>query len=156
MVVGGALTWAIGQVLIKQVGNLGGFVTIAWLAVFATPQLFVASLLVEDGQWDAIRHATWMSWGAILYMGVIMTAGAYALWYHLLGMYRVNQVMPFLLLIPIASILSAMILLGEVPPHLVLIGGAIIMVGVAAIVIEPGAWRRRAADKTVTEKAATH
>jgi O-acetylserine/cysteine efflux transporter len=143
MVVGGALTWAIGQVLIKQVGNLGGFVTIAWLAVFAAPQLFLASLLVEDGQWQAIREATWVSWGAVLYMGVVMTAGGYALWYHLLGIYRVNQVMPFLLLIPIGSILSAMLLLGEIPPKIVLAGGVIIMIGVAAIVIEPGAWRRQ-------------
>jgi O-acetylserine/cysteine efflux transporter len=143
MVVGGALTWAIGQVLIKQVGNLGGFVTIAWLAVFAAPQLLLASLLVEDGQWQAIREATWVSWGAIFYMGVIMTAGGYALWYHLLGLYRVNQVMPFLLLIPIASILSAMALLGEIPPKIVVLGGLIIMIGVAAIVIEPSAWRRR-------------
>ncbi|MEX1108673.1 MAG: EamA family transporter [Dongiaceae bacterium] len=142
MVVGGALTWAIGQVLIKKVGNLGGFVTIAWLAKFAAPQLFVASLLIENGQWQAVRDATWVGWSAILYMGVIMTAGAYALWYHLLGLYRVNQVMPFLLLIPIASILSAMLMLGEIPPKIVLLGGAIIMVGVAAIVIEPSAWRR--------------
>ena len=144
MVVGGALTWAIGQVMIKRVGNLGGFVTIAWLAVFAAPQLFLASLLVEDGQWQAVRDATWVGWGAVAYMGVVMTAGGYALWYHLLGIYRVNQVMPFLLLIPIASILSAMILLGETPAPVVLVGGAVIMVGVAAIVIEPEAWRRRA------------
>jgi O-acetylserine/cysteine efflux transporter len=143
MVVGGALTWAIGQVLIKQVGNLGGFVTIAWLAMFATPQLFLASLLVESGQWQAVRDATWVSWGGIVYMGLIMTAGGYALWYHLLGLYRVNQVMPFLLLIPIASILSAMLLLGEIPPKIVLLGGAIIMVGVGTIVVEPSAWRKK-------------
>ncbi len=155
MVVGGALTWAIGQVLIKQLGSLGGgFVTIAWLAMFAAPQLLLASLLVEDGQWQAIANATWVGWGTIVYMGLIMTAGGYALWYHLLGIYRVNQVMPFLLLIPIASILSGIVLLGEIPSLIVVLGGAVIMVGVAFIVIEPSAWRR-SAPQPAEERAAT-
>jgi len=144
LVMGGALTWAIGQVLIKQLGSLGGFTTIAWLAVFAAPQLFLGSLLVEDGQWEAVQNATWVGWGSVIYMGLIMTAGGYALWYHLLGLYRVNQVIPFLLLIPVASILGGMVFLAEYPSRLVLLGGAVIMIGVATIVIEPDAWRKRA------------
>ena len=149
MVATGASTWAVGQVLVKKLGNLGGgFVTIAWLAMFAAPQLLVASLLFEDGQWTAITNATWVGWSTIVYMGLIMTAGGYGLWYHLLGMYRVNQMMPFLLLIPIATILSGIVLLHEIPSWIVLLGGAIIMAGVAVILVEPGAWRRR------TQKAA--
>jgi len=144
LVMGGALTWAIGQVLIKQLGSLGGFTTIAWLAVFAAPQLFLGSLLVEDGQWEAVQNATWVGWGSVIYMGLIMTAGGYALWYHLLGLYRVNQVIPFLLLIPVASILGGMVCRAEYPSRLVLLGGAVIMIGVATIVIEPDAWRKRA------------
>ena len=149
MVATGASTWAVGQVLVKKLGNLGGgFVTIAWLAMFAAPQLLVASLLFEHGQWTAITNATWVGWSTIVYMGLIMTAGGYGLWYHLLGIYRVNQMMPFLLLIPIATILSGIVLLHEIPSWIVLLGGAIIMLGVAVILVEPGAWRRR------TQKAA--
>lgn len=144
MVATGASTWAVGQVLVKKLGNLGGgFVTIAWLAMFAAPQLLVASLLFEDGQWTAITNATWVGWSTIVYMGLIMTAGGYGLWYHLLGIYRVNQMMPFLLLIPIATILSGIVLLHEIPSWIVLLGGAIIMLGVAVILVEPSAWRRR-------------
>jgi O-acetylserine/cysteine efflux transporter len=154
MIVGGAFTWAIGQVLIKKLGNMGGgFVTIAWLAVFAAPQLFLASLVVEDGQWEAVRDATWVAWAAVFYMGLVMTAGGYAIWYHLLDKYRVNQVMPFLLLIPVASILGEIAFLNEFPSEIVLIGGAIIMIGVACIVIEPGAWRQRT-PQPANEKAA--
>jgi len=151
MVATGAFTWAIGQVLVKKLGSLGGgFLTIAWLAMFAAPQLLVASLLFEDGQWTAIREATWVGWSTIVYMGLIMTAGGYGLWYHLLGIYRVNQMMPFLLLIPIATILSGIVLLNEIPSYIVLLGGAIIMAGVAVILVEPATWRHK------TQKAATH
>ena len=149
MVATGAFTWSIGQVLVKKLGDLGGgFVTIAWLAMFAAPQLLVASLVFEDNQWQAITNSTWIGWSTIVYMGLIMTAGGYGLWYHLLGIYRVNQVMPFLLLIPIATVLSGIVLLGEIPLLIVVLGGAIIMAGVAVILFEPGAWRRQ------TQKAA--
>ncbi len=153
MVATGAATWAVGQVLVKRLGDLGGgFVTIAWLAMFAAPQLLVASLIFESGQWQAIANSTWIGWSTIVYMGLIMTAGGYGLWYHLLGIYRVNQVMPFLLLIPIATALSGIVLLGEIPSLITVLGGTVIMAGVAVILVEPSAWRRRA---PVEEKAAT-
>lgn len=159
MVATGAATWAVGQVLVKRLGDLGGgFVTIAWLGLFAAPQLLVASLIFEDGQWRAITDATWVGWSTIIYMGLIMTVGGYGLWYHLLGIYRVNQVMPFLLLIPFATALSGFVLLGEVPSLITVLGGTVIMAGVAIILIEPGAFRRRASatGNVVEEKAATH
>ena len=43
LVVGGAFTWALGQVMVKSLGAVGCFRLIAWVAVFAAPQLFVAS-----------------------------------------------------------------------------------------------------------------
>ncbi len=39
MVLGGALTWAIGQVMVRAVGEIGGFTMISGVAIFATPQL---------------------------------------------------------------------------------------------------------------------
>lgn len=150
MVATGACTWAVGQVLVKRLGDLGGgFVTVAWLAMFAAPQLLVASLIFEGDQWQAVTNATWVGWSTIVYMGLIMTAGGYGLWYHLLGIYRVNQVMPFLLLIPIATAISGIVLLGEIPSLITILGGAVIMAGVAVILVEPSAWRRK------TQKAAT-
>jgi O-acetylserine/cysteine efflux transporter len=150
MVATGACTWAVGQVLVKRLGDLGGgFVTVAWLAMFAAPQLLVASLIFEGNQWQAVTNATWVGWSTIVYMGLIMTAGGYGLWYHLLGIYRVNQVMPFLLLIPIATAISGIVLLGEIPSLITILGGAVIMAGVAVILVEPSAWRRK------TQKAAT-
>jgi O-acetylserine/cysteine efflux transporter len=52
MVIGGAFTWAVGQIMIKQLGNLGGFRLISGVALFATPQLFLASFLLESDHWS--------------------------------------------------------------------------------------------------------
>ncbi len=134
LVVCGTFTWAIGQIMIKgfQI-NLGGFTLIAWVAVFAAPQLFLSSWLFEDGQWEAVQNAGWIGWGIVVYMGLIMTALGYAIWYRLLGIYKVTQVMPFLLLLPVMSIAGSMLFLGERLSIMEVIGSAIVIFGVWVI-----------------------
>jgi O-acetylserine/cysteine efflux transporter len=136
LVVGGALSWAFGQVLVKMVGQAGGFTLIAWIAVFATPQLWIATWLIERDQMTAMAEAGWIGWGTVVYLGLIMTALGYGLWYHLLNRYQVNQVMPFLLLLPVTSVIGSIALLGETLTLLIAIGGAIVVAGVAVITIE--------------------
>ncbi|MDZ7840427.1 MAG: EamA family transporter [Gammaproteobacteria bacterium] len=129
----GAFTWAIGQVMIKSLGPVGGFTLIAWIAVFAAPQLYIASWLVEDQQIAAVREATWVVWAVVAYMGVVMTAVGYAMWYHLLGKYPVYQVAPFLLLLPVTTVLGGVLLLGEALTTRLIVGGLLAVGGVAVI-----------------------
>ena len=68
-------------------------------------------------------------------MGIVMTALGYGIWYHLLKKYDVNQVVPFLLLLPVTSIVGAVLFLGERPSIRILIGGAVVITGVAIIVM---------------------
>lgn len=136
LVMGGALTWAIGQVMVRSLGQVGGFTLIAWVAAMAAPQLFVSSAAFENGQWDALRNATWISWAAIFYLGLVMNGVGYAMWYHLLGRHPVNQVMPYLLLVPVVSVVGGVTLLGEQLSWLVVLGGAIVIAGVAFITID--------------------
>jgi O-acetylserine/cysteine efflux transporter len=134
LVASGACVWSFGQIMIKGLGGkIGGFTLIAWVAVFAAPQLFVSSWLVEDGQWQAIQNAGWIGLGVVIYMGLIMTALGYAIWYRLLGLYKVNQVMPFLLLVPVMSIMGSMLFLEERLSLLEVFGGAVVILGVAVI-----------------------
>jgi O-acetylserine/cysteine efflux transporter len=134
LVMSGALTWSIGQVMIKKMVTITGFQLITWVAVFAGPQMFISSLIVESGHLSSLKNATIVGWGTVVYMGVVMTALGYGIWYHLLKKYDVNQVMPFLLLLPVSSILGAVLFLGERPNFRTLVGGVFVILGVAAIV----------------------
>ena len=139
LVIGGAFTWAVGQIMVKRLGQIGGFVLITWVAVFATPQLFIASWLLESGHLTAIRSASIESWAAVGYLGVVMTALAYALWYRLLGLYPVSRVMPFLMLLPLTSVAGGVFFLGEDLTVNVLIGGACVLIGLTIINLRPAA-----------------
>jgi O-acetylserine/cysteine efflux transporter len=66
-----------------------------------------------------------------------MTAGGYALWYRLVGRYRLSQVMPFTLLVPVTSVAGGIVMLGERLTVNVALGGLIIMAAVAAIQLLP-------------------
>ncbi len=135
LVIAGVLTWAIGQVMIKKMVQITGFQLIAWVSVFAGPQMFISSLILESDHLSLLKNATLIGWGSVIYMGIVMTALGYAIWYHLLKKYDVNQVIPFLLLLPVTSILGAVLFLDERPSMRILIGGAVVITGVAVIVM---------------------
>jgi len=149
LVLAGAFVWAVGNILVKTLGgSVAGFRLIAWLAAFSAPQLFVASLLLEDGQAEAIAGASWLGWGVILYLGLVMTAFGYGLWFHLLNRHPVSHVMPFLLLLPVTSMVSAVLLLGEVLTAVTVAGAAFVLIGVGTIMY------RQARSARVTAPAA--
>ena len=141
LVIGGAFTWAVGQIMIKKLGNLGGFRLISGVSLFAAPQLFVASFLFEQNQLAQVQTASFAAWGAVVYLGLIMTALAYGIWYRLLGCYSVNQVMPFLLLLPVTSVFGGIFFLGETLTTKIASGGCLAIIGVAMITIQRWPWR---------------
>ena len=144
LVIGGAFTWAVGQIMIKKLGNLGGFRLISSVALFATPQLYIASFLFESDQVAQVQSASLPAWGAVVYLGLIMTALAYAIWYRLLGHYSVNQVMPFLLLLPVTSVLGGILFLDESLTVKIALGGGLAIAGVAMITLQRIPGRRTA------------
>lgn len=138
LVVGGAATWAIGQVMIRQLDGIDGLTVTAWVAVMAAPQLFVMSFMFETGHLAAIQGAGWVVWGAVIYLGLVMTALGYGIWYTLVRRNPVSHVAPFLLLLPVFAVLGGFVFLGEVIALQAMIGGAVVIAGVALILTEKG------------------
>ncbi|MBP5857813.1 EamA family transporter [Marivibrio halodurans] len=132
----GLVIWSFGQILVRKLGEVGGFTLVAWVSAFAAPQLFLTSWALERDQIEAVLAADWRIWGTVVYLGLVMTALGYGLWYHLLGRYPVSQVGPFLLLIPVATLAGGILLLGERASAEVLLGGAVIIAGVGFILVE--------------------
>lgn len=136
LIIGGAFAWALGQVFIRQLKDIDGKTLTAWIAVLATPQIFIMSFIFESGQVEAIKNADMVVWGAVIYLGLIMTALGYGIWYSLIRRNPIGQVAPFLLLLPIFTLLGGIFILGETFTMNMLIGGSITLLGVAIIVFQ--------------------
>ena len=135
LVVGGAFTWAVSQIMVKQMkGAVNGFTLIAWVGLFAGPQMLLGSFLFEQGQWEAVQTATWIGWSTVVYLAVMMTAIGYSIWFHVLNHNPVTQVMPVLLLLPVVGVIGSVVILGEKPGFMTLVGGLIVILGVSLII----------------------
>jgi O-acetylserine/cysteine efflux transporter len=135
LVIGAAMVWSIANILVKRLGEVDGTQINAWMALFATPQLAVASLVLEEGQWAALQAADWRIPLVIAYQAVMVVALGYGTWYAMLKRYDVNVAMPFTLLVPFFGVLSGVLFLDEVLTAALIVGGAMTIVGVGIIVI---------------------
>lgn len=135
LVVGASLVWALSNIQIKKLGAIDGFALNGWMGLFAAPQLLLVSLLLENGQWEALQNATWRGWGSILYMVFGATITGYGLWYWLLRRHPVSTAVPWMLLVPVFGVLSGWAVLDEAMTWQKIAGGAVTIAGVAIITL---------------------
>lgn len=138
LVIFATLVWAFANIQIKELGPVDGFLLNAYLGLFAAPQLLIASLVLESGHQPALAQANWTHvLFAVFYLSVMVQIVSYAIWYRLLRLYPVNQVMPITLLCPVIGILAGVVLLGEALTWKAILGSAATLTGVAIIML----WR---------------
>jgi O-acetylserine/cysteine efflux transporter len=138
-----ALSWAGAQILIRLFCKDSGLVLYTAMARHAWPQALIASLILERDQLDWLARATMGDWIGFVGIAMIGFATGYALWYRLLTRNRVDQLLPFTLLMPPFGVAASVLWLHEPLQTNLLVGGGIILLGLAVIV-----WpsRRRRAE----------
>lgn len=138
-----AFSWSIGNVILKRLGRVDMLKLMFWLSVVPPlPAIGVSVLMGDDpGLVDAVRQASLTSLLAALFLGLVATAVAFAVWGRLLNTYTAIQVAPFALLAPVAATITSYLVLGETFGPLRGSGMLLMMLGVAATVL---AGRRQA------------
>lgn len=133
MIVVSALAWSLGQVLAQKLGRDSGIGQLQANAYAGAPQLVLATLLIERGQLTAVLTATPLQWGMLAFVALVGFGLAYASWYTVLKVARVDEVAPFVLLMPVIGIATAHFLLGEEIGAAQVVGGSIIIAGLALV-----------------------
>lgn len=134
LVVIGSACWSAGQAAARGKVLDNGPTLTAGIALNAIPQALVASLFLEHGQIHAITSASLGLWALFLVFALAGFVIAYSLWYGLLRRYRVDQVIPFTLLMPIAGVASGAAMLGESVSPMELLGGLVILIGLSVVI----------------------
>jgi len=133
------IAWGLGNNLVKMLGPVNNFALNAWMGLFASVQLLMTSWLLETGQLSALLNASAQAWLGLAYVVLMATVTGYGLWYYLVGKYDVGRVVPFTLLVPVAGVLTGVLMMGENLSLSKVVGGAVTLVGVAIIQLR---WRR--------------
>jgi O-acetylserine/cysteine efflux transporter len=134
LIILGSASWGAAQGVIRAHSREPGGELMGAIALLASPQLFALSFLLESGHLKVTTTARWLEWGMVVVLAVIGYVLPYSIWYGLLRRYRVDQVAPFILLMPITGMLAGAALLGERLSAASLTGGAIIVAGLALVI----------------------
>lgn len=139
LTLGGALSWAVGNVLVKRIGNVDMLSLVVWASLVPPLPALAVSALIDDqaSLVTAVANASWMSILSALYLGLVATVFAYAIWGKLLRDYSTALVVPFALLAPCAGAVSSAIVFGERFGMLRSAGMGLILIGLALTVVSP-------------------
>lgn len=130
--VAAALSWGLGNVAARAAGVSGGLSLTVWSGL-VVPVPALALALVVDGPAAVLAGLAAFGWPALL--STLYTAGlaslvGYGIFNTLLARNPASSVVPFVLLVPPVAMVSAWLVLGEVPGPLELAGGALLLLGV--------------------------
>ena len=130
LVSGDAASQGLGTAVLRRAGPVPPMRLLAWLSLFAAPQLALASLLLEHGQAAALRHAPAVAWLALGYAIAVGAIAAFGLWFWLVGRLPLARVAPYALLQTVFGIAAGIVALHEPPAPALIVGSLICMAGV--------------------------
>lgn len=140
--IGAAVTWALLSVLARKLSSrLSPLVITAgavfWAAIMTTPIMWL------EWRFLPVRGlAIPLVWGAVLYLGVVATAGAFYLWNKGLSLVEAGTGSVFFFLQPVVGALLGWLVLGEKLTASFFTGGGVILLAVLVASLAPPAHRR--------------
>ena len=148
LTVAAALCWAVSNLVVRRIVGRGGSPDMLALVVYSSLVPIVPFLLMwavfEQSATDWSAVLTLKSAAAVGYLALVATLFGYS---RLLSRHSANVVAPYSLLVPFFGVLSASLFLGETLDGLQVLGGVLLVVGLAtgSPVIRRLFWRRQKA-----------
>jgi len=126
-----ALSWAIGNLVSKQIGKVDMLSLVVWGSLISLPFLLALSYIFESHLWhfEIFTHLSGKSIGAIAYLAYPVTFFGFGIWSWLLSRYPATTVAPFTLLVPVVGFSSSALLVGETLPTWKLFAAFLIVLG---------------------------
>lgn len=136
LTVAAAVMWGAGNIASRAVGRCGPINPLAfvvWASLVPPLPLLALSWLIEGpaAMASAWQHVSLSSLGALGYIAWVSTLFGYGAWNFLMARYPVNRVAPFTLLVPLIGLATGWLAFGEQLHAVHLIGGALLMAGLA-------------------------
>lgn len=130
-----ALALAVGTVVMRGLSGMHPIGMQGWVALIAIGPLIIWSALIEEGQWEAVRHASLVAWFGVAWACLIASLLGHAVFYWLVQRHPVSTLTPYLLLAPVFAVLLGIAFWGDRPGPRLYVGGAMVLGGVLFIAL---------------------
>jgi len=142
LILAAALSWALGNLVLKRVGPVNTLALFIWASLVPPLPMLGLSVLYESP--DPVATIAAMSaqgWMAVIYVALASTVLGYSIWGALLTRHPAASVTPFAMLVPVVGVAVAAAILGERLTPSDMVGGIIILAGLALMQLRPGRSR---------------
>jgi drug/metabolite transporter (DMT)-like permease len=99
--------------------------------------LLLAPVFFASGGFAAFASLSPATWFAVVFLGIGCSGFGYLWWYGALERLEASQVAAFLYLEPLVTLAAAMLLLGEPVGWATIVGGLVVLAGVALVQKRP-------------------
>ncbi|MDG6894174.1 EamA family transporter [Volucribacter amazonae] len=115
LVLGSALSWALGNIVVKKIGRTDPFALVVWGNLFTPVWFLLFAYYQNDMEYirQNIYQLSWQVWLSAGFLAYFATIIGYGLWVKLLAKYPASQVTPLSLGVPVISLLFGIVLLQE-------------------------------------------
>ena len=139
LVLAAAFFWACANLVAKSAGRVNMLHFVVWSSAFAVPPLLALSLLFEGSATigHALQTASAATWATVLWQALGNSLFGYGAWNWLLSRHPAATVTPMALLVPLFGMGASALLLGEAMPGWKLGACALVLGGLALIVLWP-------------------
>ncbi|MDO9252963.1 MAG: EamA family transporter [Hydrogenophaga sp.] len=139
LVLSAAFFWAGANLVVKSLGPVNMLHFMVWSSVFAVPPLLAISWFIEGPalMQSAVTNATPLVWASVLWQALGNTLFGYGVWNWLLARHPAATVAPLALLVPVFGMGASALSLGESLPGWKLGAAALVLSGLAVIILWP-------------------
>lgn len=132
LIIASSITWSAYSMVNKKITfHYSPIMTTLYMFLFVA--LITAPFTINGKNIEAVLHLSLSGWMSILFLGIICSGAAYALWAQALSEMSASRVGAFLYLEPFVTVFGAWLLLNEQITFLTIISGLIIIGGVMLV-----------------------
>ena len=128
-----ALSWSLGSLAMKNTGHIPPVKFLCYSYLLASPIALGATLYFEEDHLNVIKTADSIILSFVVFYQVVIMGFMTFVWAGLMARNQAQLVTPFLMAQPIFAVIASYYLLGETLNKNIILGGTIIMIGIAVI-----------------------
>ncbi|MEI2827435.1 MAG: EamA family transporter [Dermatophilaceae bacterium] len=134
--VAAAACWAAGNIAARRLRGVNGLSLTVWSGLVVPVPLLTLAAAIDGPSvvGHALTHLSLVNWASTAYTAVLASLFGYGVWNSLLSRHPAAQVAPFSLLVPLVGITTAFLVRGERPTIWSVVGGVLLLTGVAVTV----------------------